>query len=567
MRRLSLAVLAVLAACHSPEFLLWQDEHKNDSMGGGSSSDPGTTTNAAPASTDGVGSEGAVTSANDTADAPETDPTSDAVTITGDASDTGDTGDTPPFGEPEFPEIISVELPENVYSAGPVPLTVQADHTASVRVTHDGVDAGELISAGGGLFTGELPVRGAVDNGSHEIEVIATQGEYEDRRTGGYTVKTPAPGTEAWSKPGPPGSRTNRVATTPSGNLVEVGQTLIDGVPRPTLRLRSASGAELWPEGTIVVDTREGAVVDVAVLPDGRMWVAMNVREGKTDPHPRLVLLDADGQATGIEGEGAAGTVVRAIAADAEGGCFAVGLAVVLGDWDAAYWRVTAAGEQTLSDAYDYRPTDKSPAHMFADFANDVLIDGDVVWVIGASTGDHEANKTLPTRGMIVRLDLHTGEAIAPTFIAPPDKDGWTESVFFGAALHPEGVVVTGYGHKGGGSLYRIQTSRYTTAGARLWHRWEKWATGLAYGSDVVLDSQGRALVAGAVTQNGTLRGFVFGRVVDDHNGSTVLEHWFPGMGPSEGLGIAIDLFDRIFPVGYVTSSGTTQARFTRIHG
>jgi len=57
------------------------------------------------------------------------------------------------------------------------------------------------------------------------------------------------------------------------------------------------SGAELWPEGTIVLDTREGAVVDVAVLADGRMWVAMNVREGKMDPRPRLALLDADGRA------------------------------------------------------------------------------------------------------------------------------------------------------------------------------------------------------------------------------------------------------------------------------
>ncbi len=49
--------------------------------------------------------------------------------------------------------------------------------------------------------------------------------------------------------------------------------------------------------------------------------------------------------------------------------------------------------------------------------------------------------------------------------------------------------------------------------------------------------------------------------------GESVLTHWFPGVGPSEGLGIARDLFDRIFPVGYVTSSGTMQARFTRIHG
>ena len=61
--------------------------------------------------------------------------------------------------------------------------------------------------------------------------------------------------------------------------------------------------------------------------------------------NPRLALLDADGHATGIEGEDNTGRVVRAIAADAEGGCFAVGLAVDMGDWEVACWRITSAGE------------------------------------------------------------------------------------------------------------------------------------------------------------------------------------------------------------------------------
>jgi hypothetical protein len=197
-----------------------------------------------------------------------------------------------------------------------------------VFVTLDGADAGELIDAGGGLFTGALPVRGAIDNGWHDVVVIAKQGPHEDSRSVGYTVEAPAPGTEAWSLAGPDGSRTNRVAVTPEGDLIEVGQTEVGGVPRPTIRKRSGvTGAELWPEGTIELDTREGGAVDVAVLPDGRMWVAMNVRPPGKDQRPRIALLDADGHATGIEIEGTAGRVVRALAADAEGGCFAAGLA------------------------------------------------------------------------------------------------------------------------------------------------------------------------------------------------------------------------------------------------
>jgi hypothetical protein len=94
---------------------------------------------------------------------------------------------------------------------------VHTEHTGSVFVTLDGADAGELIDAGGGLFTGALPVHGAIDNGWHDVEVIAKQGPYEDSQPDGFTVSTPAPGTEAWSQAGPDGSRTNRVAVTPEG--------------------------------------------------------------------------------------------------------------------------------------------------------------------------------------------------------------------------------------------------------------------------------------------------------------------------------------------------------------
>ena len=66
-------------------------------------------------------------------------------------------------------------------------------------------------------------------NGSHAVEVIATQGKYEDRKPAMFNVSTPEPGTPAWSQAGPEASRTNRVAVTPTGDLIEVGQTVIGG--------------------------------------------------------------------------------------------------------------------------------------------------------------------------------------------------------------------------------------------------------------------------------------------------------------------------------------------------
>ncbi len=559
MLRRTLASFTLLAGCTSPayeQFLQHGDSAGGDgSSSGESTSDAGTSGGDEP-TTDASG--------NGNADGPATDP-SDALTSTDTtSSDTSGATQDPSVGDAEKPEILGVELPPDVYAAGPVPISVVTDHTAAVRVQLDGVDAGELVDVGGGVFEGELPVHGAIDNGVHEVEVIATQGQLAAYQTAHYNVQTPKPGTEAWSQEGPTGSRTNRVAITPEGDLIEVGQTEIGGVPRPTIRKRSGvTGSELWPEGTITLDTSEGAVVDVAVLPDGRMWVVMNVREPMKDPRPRFALLDADGHATAVDILGTSGRMVRGLAADADGGCFAVGVAGVQGDWDFAYWRISATGVQMLGDVYDYQPT--LDPHTFRDLASDVLIDGDIAWIVGLSEGSHEDDNLSYTRGVLVPMDLHTGEVVAPVIVAPKDG-GWWHSAFYGGALHPQGVLVTGYGCDDPCEVYRIETSLYAPAGDRPWHNPEAPIDGLAYGSDVILDSQGRALVAGVVTQNGKLHGYVFGRAVGQ-NGWPALVHEYPGLGASEALGIVRDSFDRIFPVGYITVNGVTQARITLIHG
>jgi len=562
MSRMSLAVMALLVGCTSPQYELFVGQHADEgSTGDVSSGEPESTNtgDAEPASTGMVGSDSVSASAADT------DMATDVTTASDTATDTGaESGaeDSPPVVDPDRPVIVSIELPDDVYTAGPVPLKIWTEHTGNVFVTLDDVDAGELIAAGDGLFTGELPVLGAIDNGTHTIEVIASAGPYEARRQDSFEVKAPKPGTEAWSQAGPAGSRTNRVAVTAEGDLIEVGQIEVGGVPQPTIRKRSGvDGDELW---TIVLDTREGAAVDVAVLTDGRMWVAMNVREPMKDSRPRIALLDADGHVTDVDVLGTAGRIVRAIAADASGGCFAAGVAGVMGDWDFAYWRIDAAGVPTLGDEYDYTPN--FMPHEFRDLASDVVIDGDVAWVVGLSQGKHDGDvNDIYTRGVLVPMDLHTGEVVAPVIVAPIDGT-WPQSAFFGGARHPDGLLVTGYGCDNTCDLYRIETSLYTAAGERAWHKTEMANDGLAYGSDVVFDSQGRALVAGAVTQNGKLRGYVFGRAVLN-NWVTGIDHWYPGVGSSEALGIVRDTFDRILPVGYLTVNGETQARISRIHG
>ena len=508
-------------------------------------------------STSGAGGE--MTAAGSTSGSPDTD----GLGSTGQSGASSSTGDGA-GDEVLLPEVVAIELPEEVNAAGPVPITVQTKNSTSVRVQQNGVDVGELAGAGKDVFVGVLAVKGAVENGTVKIKVFATLGEHEDSEEAAFEVKVPEAGKPAWAKPGPLGSRTNRIALTPEGDVIEAGLRIGASIPRPSIHKRSGlNGTDLWGK-KVLLSELEGHVADLAIAPDGGIWVAMNVKEVSQKWRPHILLLAPDGSPTGVDEPGALGYTLRAIAADEEGGCLAVGFAVVDGgDLDVVYQGVSAAHQGTVADTWDYQPP-KEPAHSFADAAMDVVIDGDVAWVAGLSVGPHEQKSTY-TRGMVVPIDIHTGEVVGPVIIAPADGS-WKHSMFFGVALHPEGVVVTGAGCQDAcGGVQRIETSRYTPAGVRTWHQPEVPAEG-AYGSDVVVDSQGRAIVAGASQQGGVLRGQAFARTIGKVELWSLWSHWFPfSKESSEALKTARDEYDRIFISGYVTAGGSPQTWLVQI--
>ena len=567
VRPLSATILVLAVGCHSPTYLAITAAH--DAYDSATTGDVDPTTEAAASGATDTGGESLGESTNagtDTGDAGDASGSSDtgAVSATGDASSTGEETNDTDTGEPAaLPSIVSLSLPAKVYAAGPVPLEVLTEHTLQVTVQVDGVDLGELVDAGDGLFVGALPVRGAVDNGLHSVTVFAQQGPHEVSDGANYEVSTPKPGTMAWFKAGPPGSRTNRVALTAEGDVLEAGQVEINKSKRPGLRKRSGlKGEEMW---SVTLDTREGEVADLAVLPDGRVWVAMNVRKpGDPSPQPRIALFDAAGKFAGVEALGDFGHVVRSIAADAAGGCFAGGYASAGKDLDIAYWRIPAAGVQTLGEKWDYQPYDEP--HSFSEFAMDVVIKDNVAWIIGASNGKHDLF-TVETRGVLVPMDLNTGIVNDPVIVASKGPY-YTQSVFFGAGHHPLGVLVTGYGCDAGCTNYQIVSALYGPTGLRLWQTPDVAPGSLRYGNDIVLDSQGRALVAGIVTEKGTPRGYVSAHRVGGEEMFPLLEHWFPASAaPSEALGVLVDAYDRIFAGGYITANGATQARLVLIHG
>jgi len=301
------------------------------------------------------------------------------------------------------------------------------------------------------------------------------------------------------------------------------------------------------------------------VAPDGRLWVAMNVREAANKWRPRIVLLDAAGKFLNVEVPTEAGQTVTGIDHDGTGGCVAVGfVGTGLGDTDVAFWRMNGEHVPVLSGkTWDYQPAGQK-AHWFTDLATDVVVKDGVAWIVGMSVGQHDEIMGTRSRGLILRVDIDTAGALGPAIIAP-DSAAWTQSKFFGAAVHPDGILVTGNGCNEACDTQRVETALYTAAGVRTWFLPEEPAAAVAYGSAVALNSHGGVVIAATMREGAALRGFLLGRVV--HADLEPFSVPFPASKEdSEATGVTIDSFDRVFGAGYRTFDGVTEARVLLIH-
>jgi hypothetical protein len=239
----------------------------------------------------------------------------------------------------------------------------------------------------------------------------------------------------------------------------------------------------------------------------------------------------------------------------------------VEGDQDVWLRRIDGAHVPTLDTTWDYRPPPNNSPHSFVDLGFSVEIEGDVAWIIGASFGLHDLKlpQEKTSRGLMLPVNLHTGAELGPPIIAPT-TGGWPNSMLFGSALHPLGLLVVGNASTKDSSNQRIETALYdTSTGARLWFAPEPQALS-AVGSDVVFDSQGRAISVGAVREGSALRGVVIARRVGE-NMSPVFSHWFPQDNETSHVyGVLADRVDRIRAGGHTTANGKTTSRVVFIH-
>ncbi|MFY0539364.1 hypothetical protein [Nannocystis pusilla] len=376
-------------------------------------------------------------------------------------------------------------------------------------------------------------------------------------------MSTPAPGGQAWAVLAPPASTTRRAASTAEGDLIEVGAVEVEGVMKPAIRKRSAAnGSELWPEGTIVLDEREGSADAVALRADGWIWVAVNVANPNKKWQPRIVLLDAEGHATGIEAPTEPGPRCGH-RRDRRRRLLRGGLR---GIWLRRHGRRVLAhdrrgcghGERKTWDYYP--PDDVSKKHKFDDLAFDVVVADGVAWVVGSSTGLHDVDQVNRSRGVVVRLDLNTGAALGPAIVAEP-VNAWRRSMFFAAGRHPDGVVVTGNETTDDGTPQRITVQAFDAAGARTYYLGE-WSAPVAYGTGVAWSAHGVTLAAGVVHDGDRLRGILYSR----GGLGQAFDHWLPGNEPSAANGLALDAYEQVYLVGERTLAGVRQGRASRVH-
>src|SRR5690606_12037728 len=188
---------------------------------------------------------------------------------------------------------------------------------------------------------------------------------------------------------------------------------------------------------------------------------------------------------------------VRGIAADDEGGAFAVGFAGSgFGDVDVALWRVWDDGVAAYSaKLWDYWPPgDEANEHKFDDLAFDVMIKDGVAWIAGASTGKHE-NQESRTRGILVQMDPETATLLEPVIVAPPFGN-WLDSMFLALGDHPDGAIVTGMEVNKDGTLQLLTVQVYRPDGVRAYYS-SAAAGAVAYGTGVAWLAHGVAVVSG----------------------------------------------------------------------
>jgi hypothetical protein len=402
---------------------------------GSSSSETGASSPALPTTSGGV--EGVMTTTEDTA-VTSSEPT------TGDS--TGSTTAEPPAAAPK---IVSVALaPDEIVKAGAIAVQVEASNASDVTMTVDDGEPVTLAASGADFYQGAIEIYGSSMNGGHSVLITAKNAGLIDTWLADFAVAAPPAGENIWLKTNAvPHSQTRAVAVDRDSNLYEVGTSGTGAAARLVASKRDEHGKISWPGMWMVYHEQESRGEDVAMAPDGKIYVLGNYQDN--DQHTRWWLARLDPAVGALVGDPEIGEVdepARGLAVADNGDIVIAGTAVVWGEQNAddvqvKIW-ILPTGGNGINKEWGYSPLMKN--HKFSEVPEDVAIVGERIFVTGSVEGIHPGDLDFISRKRLFVVEMNFNGVIARTYVAgnqPYQRSGGYAVADDGAG----GVVTAGW--------------------------------------------------------------------------------------------------------------------------
>ncbi|MFZ6179951.1 hypothetical protein [Nannocystis pusilla] len=548
MPRVSLVVpllLTSVAACTSPQYAIYQQQHGGGSETSASSDTPAETSSDSPLTTADPGGTaetgaGATTQTNG-------DPTAGDSATTG--ASTGDDGKAMPVAVELFLE------PSPVTEVGPVQVSVSTSRPVEsidifLKKKEDG-DVPLVLGAAPGnpVHVFEVTSEAVPGDGMHTIRAVAraadgVSGESSealliDVQPGGSNVYPP------YVKAGPINGFTSAALR---GNGIDVAGYFEtnDGLEAVAVHVDGTTGQ---PEGTPVLlgpvaVTGGGRGPAIATAGDDTAFVAWTrPANGSTQWAVSRVKF---GEAKGPMWTGPSKTTANAIAVVDETLIVVGASEIGPNTHDLGVWWVSAESGEVLHAETFVPPPGEDPNNGRDEVGRGVAIVNDEVVVVGERETTNDDNE-LVRRTLVLRYSL-VGETL----------DEWTspgelmdeDAGMAVAPLRGGGFVVTGFGRNLQSSMRLVLTRWFTAEGEAGPVRIEP-TTADALGFALGEDREGKLVIVGSLQQPKTdANAWVF--AVPGPVGARVWEvvRNGPGQGPDEAAGLAVDAWGYSYVVG-----------------
>ena len=405
------------------------------------------------------------------------------------------------------PKLQSVGLdPDTLKKAAPIHVQVEALYSDHVTMSLDGAEPVTLAASGANFYKGAIEVYGASMNGDHTVVITASRDALEAVEAAEFSVQAPPPGKNIWLRTNSvPDSVTRAIAVDSHSSVYEVA-TLGDGVAaRLGVSKRDDAGDLVWPGTWLTFTAGESRAEDIAIGPDGTIFVLGNIEDGG---HTRWWLAQLDPAVGSLKGDPQLGEVdepARGLSIAPNGDMAIVGYSTVSGkektnDIQTKIWFLPVDGRGVITE-WGYSPNNYE--NNFEEMPEDILFDGERIYVTGGAAGLHTDapdQQKQRKRSFVIEVDL-MGEVVRE-YVAP----GTPYATSGGYALATDGnggIVAVGWACDD--ECVQVGEIQWSSGDGTLEpyaRQEEKGKEGPAFAVDVAYNPAGYNVVASAVSMN-----------------------------------------------------------------